>query len=160
MNNVQSIEKSAGTNLKLQARRVIKASRERVFAAWTKPELIQKWFMPGQMVVTGAVADVRPGGAYRIDVEGVMCDGSSNEIRPSHVMGVYREVVPNERLQFTWTGHRWPDEESLVTVELRDVEGGTELVLTHENFRSEESRAAHESGWAKVLDSLVSFCQG
>jgi uncharacterized protein YndB with AHSA1/START domain len=62
--------------------------------------------------------------------------------------------VLNELLQFTWTPNWNPGEESLVTISLKDVEGGTELTLLHERFLSEGSRNGHTKGWAGSLDKL------
>ncbi len=75
--------------------------------------------------------------------------------------GVYREVVANEKLVFTWA---WkvapPDEphELLVTVLLKPDGAGTVLTLTHERLFDEESRAGHEQGWIGAFDKLGDAC--
>jgi uncharacterized protein YndB with AHSA1/START domain len=74
----------------------------------------------------------------------------------AYVTGTYREIRPSERLAFTW---RWEDEpehgETLVTVELRDVGGATEMVLMHERFPSVASRDSHARGWPSCFDKLA-----
>ena len=71
--------------------------------------------------------------------------------------GVYREIEPPRRLVFTW---RWEDGEgpkegeTLVTVELHERDGGTELVLTHERFADTDARDGHEQGWTSALNRL------
>ena len=76
------------------------------------------------------------------------------------VHGEYRELVPNRKVVFTW---QWDDDEdwenntSVVTVELSDAVGGTELRLTHERLPSEASRDRHNEGWNSVLDRLEKF---
>ena len=67
--------------------------------------------------------------------------------------GTYREIVPPERLVYTWT---WEGEnvETLVTLELEAVDGGTELTMTQEGFRDSRAVAMHDHGWAGSLDRL------
>ncbi len=74
--------------------RVIRAPREKVFKAWTDPELLKKWFAPLPYTTSVAQLDVRPGGANLIVMRGP--DGNEMPGR-----GVYLEVVNNERLVFT-----------------------------------------------------------
>ncbi len=146
-----------GEGLKLELTRVIRAKRERVFAAWTKPEMVMKWFAPETKTVCDVSVDLRVGGAYRIEMTGANaeCDGEGGR-RAGTVaaFGIYREIVPDELLRFTWNGTWHPEEETLVTVALKDVTGGTELTLTHERFATEESRAGHERGWTGGLTKM------
>jgi uncharacterized protein YndB with AHSA1/START domain len=155
----------ASENLKLEITRVIRASRQRVFDAWTRPEFVRQWFAPGNMVVHDAATDPRAGGEYRIAVQGstVACEGRAEDgdvSRKSVVSGRYVKVEPYDLLSFTWRGGCDPDEETLVTVALKDVEGGTELTLTHERFASEESRDRHEGGWTSILSKLGNLVEG
>ena len=135
----------------LQMKRVIKAKRERVFAAWIQPELMRQWFAPGAMAVAEVETGARPGGTYRIAMEG---DNGSGKCVSSRVSGVYQTMIPNELLRFTWgwVGNTAP--ETVVTVEFKDVEGGTEVTLTHEGFENEDARGKHEHGWRGCLDKL------
>ena len=140
------------TGLKLEFTRTIRAKRERVFEAWIKPEVVERWFGPGSMMVPAAKIDARVGGAYKIDMRGSMSEGAPAQ--EMGVQGVYRRIVPNELLEFTWCGSWEPNETSLVTVLLKDVEGGTELTLRHEQFLTERSREGHEKGWLGGLANL------
>jgi uncharacterized protein YndB with AHSA1/START domain len=131
----------------LVLKRTLAARPERVFAAWTRPELVRRWFSPGTLVVEEAELDVRVGGSYRI----VMMSPEGDPHSPG---GVYEKVVPNEKLVFSW---KWADSELVtrVTVELRAVgEGQTELTLTHEGFPDQETQDAHDQGWAGCLVKL------
>ena len=65
------------------------------------------------------------------------------------VGGVYREVVPNQRLVFSWAWHSTPERESLVTVTLKPDGGGTLLTLHHEQFFDQAARDSHEQGWTE-----------
>ncbi len=140
-------EQALNEDLKLQISRTIKASRQRVFDSWTRPELMQRWFAPGTMTVASASADLRVGGQYRVEINGV--DGYV------HVAaGIYTRIIPNELLSFTWGGNCNPGADTLVTVQLKDVDGGTELTLTHEHFTSSEAVVKHQNGWIGCLDRL------
>lgn len=68
------------------------------------------------------------------------------------VSGVYTAFEPGRRLAFTWNAD--PNEETLVTIALTPVEDGTELLLTHELFLTEQSREAHNKGWSTCLDGM------
>jgi uncharacterized protein YndB with AHSA1/START domain len=72
--------------------------------------------------------------------------------------GVYKEVVPNRRLMFTWTWpNSTPERESMVTIAFKAVAGGTELDLRHEQFFDEGARDGHKRGWGEALDKLDGF---
>ena len=140
----------------LSQTRVIRAPRARVYEAWTNPEIMKQWFGPANRYCPEATLDVRIGGQYRIAVlptaEAAIPD---SEVRLAAAVGSYTKIVPDELLQFTWSGNWSPDEQSIVTITFKEVEGGTELTLIHENFNSEESREAHDHGWAGSFDKLV-----
>jgi uncharacterized protein YndB with AHSA1/START domain len=134
---------------RLEIRRTYEASRERVYRAWTEVEALKRWHAPADAVVALAEADVRVGGQWRIHMQGE--DG--NEHR---VSGEYREIEPPRRLVFTWQwDHHRPDYVMVVTVDLHERGGQTELVLTHEGFRSEEDRTGHAQGWDALLTKLA-----
>lgn len=74
-----------------------------------------------------------------------------------YVGGTYEQIVPNEKLVFTWRWESWNTEthkDTLVTVELNAVGNKTELVLTHERFRDENMRKEHNQGWEGCLARL------
>ena len=70
------------------------------------------------------------------------------------VGGVYREIVPNEKLVFTWAWKSTPERESLVTVLIKPDGDGSLLTLTHEQFFDEDARDRHQQGWAGALDKM------
>jgi uncharacterized protein YndB with AHSA1/START domain len=94
--------------------------------------------------------DVRVGGRYRISFEGE--NGQYNEVG-----GVYREVVPNARLVFSWAWHSTPERESLVTVQLKPDGAGTLLTFHHEQFVDQTARDNHERGWTELLGKLENY---
>jgi uncharacterized protein YndB with AHSA1/START domain len=145
--------------LLLEQTRIIRASRSRVYEAWTNPEVMQQWFGPVNMACPSAVLDVRTGGSYRIEMRGTLDPAQAQRPNESsaHVtaaVGTYTKVIPNELLQFTWTPEWNPGEQSLVTVSLKDAPGGTEITLRHENLLTESSRDGHTHGWSGCLVKL------
>ena len=121
--------------------RRIKASPAKVWAAITQPELMMQWWGPDAGPTLSAEADVRPGGRFSV----VFRLLNGEEHNPT---GIYREVIPEKKLVFTWEWPGMPEPESLVTFLLEPIDGGTELTLLHEHLPDEdgaqESRARLE----------------
>jgi uncharacterized protein YndB with AHSA1/START domain len=69
--------------------------------------------------------------------------------------GVYREIIPNSRLVFTWNCPDLNVTDSVVTVELRELESGTELKLVHQLPPDPKVRRGHEEGWEGCLGNLA-----
>ena len=132
--------------------RRLNATCERVYAAWADPEKLAQWFGPAQ-VKPGTVKadmDVRVGGRYRISFD--MESGEHSEVG-----GIYREVVPNEKLVFSWAWHSTPERESLVTVQIKPDGAGTLLTFHHEQFVDQTARDNHERGWIELLGKLENY---
>jgi uncharacterized protein YndB with AHSA1/START domain len=94
-----------------------------------------------------AETDARVGGRFRLIMRSP--DGETHD-----VSGVYREVVSNQKLVFTWAWRSTPERESLVTIMLKPDGDGTLLTLTHEQFFDEPARDRHQSGWTGSLEKL------
>lgn len=136
------------TKPSLTVERTFRAAPQRVWKAWTQVEALTQWFAPADAFkVKVEEADVRVGGRYRIVMTAP--DGEVHD-----VSGVYREVVPNERLVFTWAWRSTPERESLVTVTLRPAGTGTALTLKHEQFFDDSARDHHREGWGALLGRL------
>jgi len=131
----------------LTLKRHLKAPPAKVFAAWTDPEKVKRWMGPGETTTKHAESDPRVGGRYRI----VMQTPSGQEL---DVGGVYREVVPDQKLVFTWAWKSTPEDESLVTLLFRPDGDGTLLTVTHEQFVDDQARDGHKQGWNGALDKL------
>jgi uncharacterized protein YndB with AHSA1/START domain len=131
----------------LTIKRRLKAPPAKVYAAWTDPEKVKGWMGPGEVKAKSAVSDLRVGGSYRW----IMVAPSGEE---HDVGGVYREIVPNEKLVFTWAWKSTPERESLVTVLLKPDGDGTLLTLTHEQFFDDDARDRHQYGWNGALDKM------
>ena len=141
-------------NLTLKVTRFIKAPRERVFEAWTNPDQLMHWMGPGVSYLTSAKNDLRVGGRYELKMNTTGCYGEEGIVG---VGGVYKEIKKPSRIVFTWA---WTDnprdggDETTVTVDLVEVQGGTQLTLTHEGFTTVESRDGHNDGWTRTIDKL------
>jgi uncharacterized protein YndB with AHSA1/START domain len=131
----------------LTLKRRLNAPPQKVYAAWTEPAHLTKWFGPDAGPVTRAETDVRVGGRFHIVFH--TTDGEEHD-----VSGVYREVVENEKLQFTWAWRTMPERESLVTVLIKPDGNGSLLTLIHEQFFDEPARDRHEYGWTGSLNKL------
>jgi uncharacterized protein YndB with AHSA1/START domain len=134
----------------LEMERLIPAPPERVFEYWTEPELVAKWFGPGDFDVPASQLDLRPGGKWRTTIR-------SPEGQLRTVSGVYNTIEPPRRLVFTWA---WDDDdgvrghETQVTVTLEPTPGGTRLRLVQQDFQNREVRDRHDGGWGSSLSKL------
>ena len=134
------------TKPSLTIKRRLNAPPAKVYAAWTDPQMIARWFGPAGVESVEAKTDLRVGGRYHITM--IVPDDQHD------VMGVYREIVPNEKLVFTWHWKTTPERESLVTVTLKPDGDGTLMTLLHEMFFDEDARDRHSKGWTGTLDKL------
>jgi uncharacterized protein YndB with AHSA1/START domain len=132
----------------LTLKRRLNATPAKVFAAWTDPDKLKHWFLPPQAQSLLAESDPRVGGRYHILVRSA--DGEEHDVG-----GTFREVVPDEKLVFTWAWRSTPERESLVTLTLNPDGDGTLLTLTHEQFFDEAARDRHQRGWGMMLDNLT-----
>ncbi|MBW8815976.1 MAG: SRPBCC domain-containing protein [Caulobacterales bacterium] len=127
--------------------RRLKAPPSRVFAAFTRPEQIVRWWGPQDGPALEAEADLRVGGRFRMVFR--TADGERQEMG-----GQYLEIEPDRRLVFT---HQWvtlPERISQVTISLAPIPEGTELTVHHEQLHDEAVRDLHVEGWNAMLDKL------
>jgi uncharacterized protein YndB with AHSA1/START domain len=141
----------------------IKAPPDRVFGAWTKPSELG-WFYNDAMPVPDEPieVDLRVGGAWRLMM---VIDASTRYFTG----GVYREIVPNQKLVFAWGAvDGWPeidlerlDDAPLATVNFAPVDGGTKLIVDVEIPAGMSTADARErllramrSGWRDTVDRL------
>ena len=108
------------------------APRHLVFLAWTRPELIKRWWSGGQGEVTSVEVDLRAGGRWRY----VMVDDGGTE---AAFHGEYRQVIPDERIVSTEVCETIPEAEAVITLTLTETGSGTTLTLL-EQHTSQENR--------------------
>jgi uncharacterized protein YndB with AHSA1/START domain len=131
----------------LVVRRVLPVERERVFAAWLDPASLATWMRPGETTRTLVQLDPRVGGRFRILME--QAEGGCGY--EHH--GEYLAIEPPSLLSFTWISAATDLRPTVVTVELHERDGGTELVLTHRRLPAARVDA-HRMGWTDIVRRL------
>jgi uncharacterized protein YndB with AHSA1/START domain len=143
----------AGLDRELTVTRVFDAPRELVFRMWTDPQHAANWWGPIGFKTTSLEMDARPGGAYRACMRSP--EGTLHCRR-----GVYREILPPERLVFSFA---WedasgdPGHETVVTVKFDDLGPQTRLTLHQAILASVAARDAHRTGWISCLERFASY---
>jgi uncharacterized protein YndB with AHSA1/START domain len=147
------------TDRELVLTREIDAPPEKLFRAWTQPELLKQWFAPLPFTTPHAELDVRPGGSSLIVMRGP--DGNEYPNR-----GVYLEVVENERLVSTdaFTSAWQPSEKPFMTLILtfEEIDGGKTRYTARVRHWTVEDREMHEKmgfheGWGTCADQLAAL---
>lgn len=135
----------------LTLKRHYPAPVEKVYRAWIDPQALKQWFGPSNEAKI-LVAETKPtvGGRYLIVME--MPSGEQHRVG-----GAYRELVPNEKLVFTWAWESTPERESLVTVRLKKSGDGTDMTLIHEQFFDDAARDRHQHGWTGTMERLGQY---
>jgi len=130
--------------------RVFRAPPEAVFAAWTDPAILVRWFGPEGFSVPEHALDVREGGAWRT----VML---SPKGEPNIASGVYREIAPPRRLVMTWA---WDQQdgrrghETILELTFSCDPAGTRLRLVQSLFQDKDRRDGHDQGWSSCFNKL------
>jgi len=126
-----------------------------VFEAWTKPELLKRWWAPKSFGISfvSCEADARTGGTYRF----VFSHPSSEQ--PMAFFGRYIEVTPHSRL--VWTNEEGGDDGSVTTVTFEES-GGKTLVVLHDLYPTKEALDAaiasqSTSGFDETFAQLDAF---
>jgi uncharacterized protein YndB with AHSA1/START domain len=137
-------------NITLVVRRTIQATAEQLFAAWTKPEHLKRWWGPRPITCADAEIDLRVGGAYRIANR--LPDGTL-----LWIFGEFEVVDPPFRLVYTWRTNLHSQVSERVSVHFEPRGGATEVIIVHERIPNRETRMQHEQGWAGCLDGLANY---
>src|SRR5579863_4632995 len=138
MKNATTMERKSERELVLT--RTFNGPARVVFEAWTKPELLKRWWIPKStgMSLLSCEADVRAGGSYRFEIGQ---EGS----KPTAFFGKYLEVIRHSRL--VWTNEESND--GAVTTVTFEESGGKTLLVLHELYPSKEA-----------LDSAIAGMEG
>lgn len=138
-----------GSGHALAITRTFAAPRALVFSVWTTPEHIVRWWGPRGYRLSHCTMDFRPGGAWRFCMR-------SAEGEEHWIHGAYREIVPPERLVFTYVNERGGFE-TLVTLEFVARGAHTELRFRQVGLPSVEERDSHEWGWSSTFELLDEY---
>lgn len=134
----------------LHITRLFDAPRDLVYRMWTERHLMPHWSCPEGFTIPSSTAGVWVGGEWKAH----MRSPAGEDYR---LQGVYREIVPNERLVFT---HAWLDAagnsgpETLITVTFTDEGQKTRMDFTQTGFESLSSRNGHEDGWRESFQKF------
>lgn len=134
----------------LVVRRTIRASPERLFDAWTRPEQLTEWWGPEGVTCIAPTVDLRVGGHYRIGNR--LPDGSE-----LWIVGVFEAVERPHLLTYTWRLEGRDSESERVTVRFEPCDMNTDVIVTHERIANETVRDQHTIGWNGCLDGLARF---
>lgn len=129
-------------NLSIHKRYILNYARDIVFDAWVSSEAV---IAP----VTAIEVDPRVGGIYKLTVDGE---------RPSHMVGKYLEFDRPSKLVYTWEWNK-DGEVSQITVQFKEHEDGTELIIDHSDFAKESSRNSHDTGWDSYVSGLTQWLE-
>jgi len=131
--------------------RLFDAPRALVWRVWTDPSLAFNWWGPRDFPVRKLKMDVRPGGAWR------NCLISPETGQELWQGGVFREVLPPERLVFTFAWEESGERglETLVTIEFSEEGGKTRMQFRQEPFQTAAERDGHEGGWSSSFERLA-----
>ncbi len=132
--------------LSFSTSKVLAATPEQVFKAFTDPQWYGQWWGPEGTRAEVKQLDLEVGGAYRVDMN--MPDGNSTVM-----FGTYQEIDPPRLLAYSlaWEGEGM---ETLVTLEIEPHDDGAELTVTHEGFTDQVRADQHEHGWTSSLARL------
>ena len=140
---------AAASELAVHLRRILPASRERVYETLTHPDKLARWWGPKGFRCPSIDFDPRVGGSYRI----AMLPPKGELF---YLSGEFRAVEAPARLAYTfvWDPPTPDDQETLAELSLENERGGTELSLIQGPFATEERRKLHEEGWSEGFDRL------
>jgi uncharacterized protein YndB with AHSA1/START domain len=114
----------SATDREVVITRLINASAERVYQAWTDPEQVRQWWGPDGFTLTTHEMDVKPGGVWRFIMHGPDGVDFPNTIN-------FKEIVESEKLVYLHSGDENVENNIRfdVTVIFKEVEGKTELTM-------------------------------
>lgn len=132
--------------------RSFNAPREKVFKAWTKSRHLIHWWGPEGFSMPSHKMDIHPNGIYR-------CDLKDSNGKDHWVQGVFKEMIEPSHLAFT---HSWEENgastpETLVSIELTEENGKTDMVFYQAGFETTKDSNSHRDGWNSSFDKLEQY---
>jgi uncharacterized protein YndB with AHSA1/START domain len=137
--------------------RMFDAPRALVFKAWSEPERARHWMGPRGFAATHFERDARVGGAWRVCLRE---EASGRELWQG---GTFREIVPPERLVYTFAWDRDDGSrghETLITITFAEQGGKTKMTFRQATFETVGQRDAHRGGWSSSFDRLAEYAAG
>ncbi|HEX7938729.1 MAG TPA: SDR family NAD(P)-dependent oxidoreductase, partial [Gemmatimonadaceae bacterium] len=146
---------TASANI-LQLRVTLPVSRDVAFSYWTDARAVEYWYLPetGAKWIRPPVTDAKPGGEFALEVATAM--------ETFRHMARFRDVEAGRRLALDWSWETTSatlgaGSRTTVTVDFVDADGGTDVIVVHEGFTSEQARDAFIAGWARCLTRIKTY---
>jgi uncharacterized protein YndB with AHSA1/START domain len=139
----------------LRLHRDLPAPPAAVFAAFSEPDELAKWWGPEGFTIPRLEFPARVGEPYRIEMQ-------PPEGESFHLTGEFREVEPPGRLAFTfaWEPADPDDVETLAALSFHDAGGSTRVDFEQGPFKTEERCEVHRGGWTDSFDKLERLLEG
>jgi uncharacterized protein YndB with AHSA1/START domain len=150
MTTVLPPDSESPATITLVVRSTIRATPERLFDAWTRPDELVRWWGPEFVICIAAEVDLRVGGGYRIANQ--FPDG-----KLLWISGEFEIVERPRRLVYTWRLESGSGPSERVTVSFEGRGECTEVSVTHERIPSAALRDQHQAGWLGCLDGLAVY---
>jgi len=145
----------------LSLTRIFDAPPNKVYRAWTDPDLLKEWFTPRPYTVSDVEMDLRSGGVFNVTMR-----GPDGEVYPNN--GIFLEVVPNRLLVFTdaYQDGWLPSEKPFMTGYVSFEEAGngqTRYTAKALHWTAEDKKTHQEmgfdEGWGKAADQLEALLE-
>ncbi len=145
----------ADTTCDLFIARHFRAPVEKVYRHFTNLESLKQWLCPEPCQVLDGAFDFRVGGQYDLQI-------STGEYGQIGLKGEYLEIIPNEKIAYTfqWYGHpEFSGIETRVSFTFKEENGGTTLHMLHAGLADAATRDNHHEGWNGSFDRLLFVTQ-
>ena len=149
-------EMQAESAFTLKVVRRLKAPQALVFKMFTDAAHLARWFGPVGFTCSDCTVEARLGGRFYADM--LSPDGNHHRVQ-----GVFKEILPDRRVGFTWAWldqagmPRTPGLETIVTIDLVAQGDETELTLRHVGFENADQAGMHTQGWESCFVSLAQY---
>ena len=153
-NATSAADPTGAKPLSLTIVRTFNAPRDLVFTLLTDPTHVMKWGGPRSFNMKHFTQDVRAGGKWRGMLEST--DGKKSMWQG----GTFLEIDPPRHVSYTFA---WEDEngkpgnETIVSIDLEEVNGWTKLTFTQSGFPSDGERDGHMEGWGEAYDKFAEY---
>jgi uncharacterized protein YndB with AHSA1/START domain len=151
--------------------RILSGPRDRVWQAWTEPELVKRWWGPKGFTAPTIQIDLRAGGKYLFCMRGA---AGPNGVRDFWSTGIYKEVEAPRKLVMTDSfadehgnvvpathyGMEGMPLELLVSVTFAEASGKTKMTLRHAGWAGDENSELARAGWSESFDKLDALLAG
>ena len=148
--NTANKHRAAPAEQTLVIKRTFDAPRDLLWKVWSDPVQAKNWWGPNGFTAPVVELDVRPGGKWRAMMR-------SPDRKELWQHGVYREIVPPEKISFTFVWDENPQDETLITITFAARGNKTEMVFRQGAFKSIEDREGHEGGWNESFDRFAAY---